>query len=84
MSRTTPDLLWAWRGAVNGNFAIVTSLTYRCRPTGPWRRTARVECLWYAIQHPLGPSRELGSCQKHQKSAEKLVCDMNPRSPETE
>ncbi len=45
---------------------------------------SRLERLWYAIQHPLGPSRELGSYENHQKSAEKLVRDMNARSSETE
>lgn len=30
--QTNPDLLWALRGAGNGNFGIVTSLTYRIQP----------------------------------------------------
>jgi FAD/FMN-containing dehydrogenase len=29
---TNPDLLWALRGAGNGNFGIVTSLTYKATP----------------------------------------------------
>ena len=35
--------------------------------------------LWYAIQHPLGPSRELGSYANHQDSAEQLIREMNAR-----
>jgi len=41
----------------------------------------KLEGLWYAIQHPLGPSRELGSAEYHQKSAENLVQQMNARTP---
>jgi hypothetical protein len=37
--------------------------------------------LLYAIQHPLGPSRELASAENHQKSAENLVQQMNARIP---
>ena len=29
---------------------------------------SRLDSLWYAIQHPLGPSRELGSYANHQES----------------
>ena len=39
----------------------------------------RLEGLWYAIQHPLGPSRELGTYANHQESVEKLISEMNAR-----
>ena len=35
-----PDLLWALRGAGNGNFGIVTSLTYKVAPAEARSRTA--------------------------------------------
>jgi hypothetical protein len=37
------------------------------------------DSLWYAIQHPLGPSRELGSYANHQESVEQLIREMNAR-----
>jgi hypothetical protein len=40
---------------------------------------SRLDSLWYAIQHPLGPSRELGSYANHQKSVEKLIRVMKAR-----
>ena len=40
---------------------------------------SRLDNLWYAIQHPLGPSRELGSYANHQKSVEKLLREMKER-----
>ncbi|MDT5174013.1 MAG: hypothetical protein QOG37_1264 [Mycobacterium sp.] len=40
---------------------------------------SRFDSLWYAIQHPLGPSRELGSYANHQKSVEKLIREMKAR-----
>jgi hypothetical protein len=33
------------------------------------------------MQHPLGPSRELGSYANHQESVEKLIREMNARRP---
>jgi hypothetical protein len=40
----------------------------------------RLESLWYAIQHPLGPSRALGLYANHQQSVEKLIREMNARA----
>jgi hypothetical protein len=40
---------------------------------------SRFESIWYAIEHPLGPSRELGSYANHQESVEKLIREMDAR-----
>jgi hypothetical protein len=40
---------------------------------------SRLESIWYAIEHPLGPSRELGSYANHQESVEKLIREMEAR-----
>jgi hypothetical protein len=40
---------------------------------------SRFESIWYAIEHPLGPSRELGSYANHQQSVEKLIREMDAR-----
>jgi hypothetical protein len=42
---------------------------------------SRFESIWYAIEHPLGPSRELGSYANHQESVEKLIREMDARVP---
>jgi len=43
---TNPDLLWALRGAGNGNFGIVTSLTYRVHPL---TQTVYIIATWPGI-----------------------------------
>jgi FAD/FMN-containing dehydrogenase len=53
-----PDLLWALRGAGNGNFGIVTSLTYRIHPLtqavfvgATWTGLGDVEAVFELWQH---------------------------------
>ena len=41
---------------------------------------SRIDNFWYSLQHPLGPSRELGSYANHQESVEQLIRDMNARA----
>lgn len=43
---SNPDLLWALRGAGNGNFGIVTSLTYRIHPL---TQTIYVVATWHGL-----------------------------------
>jgi hypothetical protein len=49
------------------------------RPIERKKMNSRLDNLWYAIQHPLGPSRELGSYANHQESVEKLIREMKAR-----
>ncbi|MBE1490713.1 FAD-binding oxidoreductase [Plantactinospora soyae] len=44
--RNHPDLLWALRGAGNGNFGIVTSLTYHVTPL---RGVAYLQATWEGL-----------------------------------
>jgi len=43
------------------------------------KMNSRLDSIWYALQHPLGPSRELGTYENHQKSVEKLIREMRTR-----
>ena len=45
------------------------------------KMNSRLESYWYAVQHPLGPSRELGSYDNHQESVERLIREMTARVP---
>ncbi|MGW1707015.1 hypothetical protein ACWCP8_16095 [Streptomyces sp. NPDC002206] len=45
--KNNSDLLWALRGAGNGNFGIVTSLTYKAAPL---RSVAYVQATWDGIE----------------------------------
>ncbi|WP_179469184.1 FAD-binding oxidoreductase [Mycolicibacterium vinylchloridicum] len=56
--RNHPDLLWALRGAGNGNFGIVTSLTYRIHPltqaifvVATWTGLEDLEAVFELWQH---------------------------------
>jgi hypothetical protein len=45
--KTNSDLLWALRGAGNGNFGIVTSLTYKAAPL---RSVAYLQATWPGLK----------------------------------
>ncbi|WP_445170376.1 FAD-binding oxidoreductase [Mycolicibacterium sp. Dal123E01] len=56
--QNNPDLLWALRGAGNGNFGIVTSLTYRIHPlaqaiyvVATWTGLEDLEAVFELWQH---------------------------------
>jgi hypothetical protein len=40
---------------------------------------SRLDSILYAIEHPLGPSRELGSYANHQTSVENLIREIEAR-----
>lgn len=57
-----PDLFWALRGAGNGNFGVVTELTFRTRPT-PETVTAYLSWPWSRARSAVTAWQEWGPSQ---------------------
>ncbi|MER6611256.1 FAD-binding oxidoreductase [Streptomyces sp. NPDC000927] len=57
-----PDLFWALRGAGNGNFGVVTELTFRTRPT-PQAVTAYLSWPWSRARSAVTAWQEWGPSQ---------------------
>src|ERR1700730_15822614 len=67
----------SWSGADNRR--PVGLIVLWLAPNRSRKMNSRFERFWYAIEHPLGPSRELGSYANHRESVEKLIREMNAR-----
>ncbi|MFJ1679784.1 FAD-binding oxidoreductase [Streptomyces sp. NPDC088251] len=57
-----PDLFWALRGAGNGNFGVVTALTFRTRPA-PQTVTAYMSWPWWRARSVVTAWQEWGPSQ---------------------
>ncbi|MFF9350714.1 FAD-binding oxidoreductase [Streptomyces sp. NPDC014734] len=60
--RNHPDLFWALRGAGNGNFGVVTELTFRTRPA-PQSVTAYLSWPWSRARSAVTAWQEWGPAQ---------------------
>ncbi|MFB7919030.1 FAD-binding oxidoreductase [Streptomyces sp. NPDC056061] len=61
-ARNHPDLFWALRGAGNGNFGVVTGLTFRTRPV-PQSVTAYLSWPWSRARSAVTAWQEWGPSQ---------------------
>ncbi|GGX33089.1 FAD-binding oxidoreductase [Streptomyces chryseus] len=61
-STENPDLFWALRGAGNGNFGVVTEMTFRTRPA-PAAVTAYLSWPWSKAQAVIAAWQEWGPSQ---------------------